>query len=91
MIRCRSCASACTGRSPFAADHSHFSHRLVDLGLSKRQAVLTIYLASATCGLGALALHRVDEFGALVVGLVVISVLGLIAILESIARRKLKS
>ncbi len=53
--------------------------------------MLTIYLASATCGLGALALHRVDEFGALVVGLVVISVLGLIAILESIARRKLKS
>ena len=53
--------------------------------------MLTIYLASATCGLGALVLHRVDEFGALVVGLVVISVLGLIAILESTARRKLKS
>ena len=45
------------GRSPFQADKSHFSHRLVDLGLTKGQAVLTIYLTTATCGLGALLLQ----------------------------------
>ena len=51
LIRLRS------GRSPFVGDKSHFSHRLVELGMSKPQAVLTIYLATATCGLGALLLR----------------------------------
>jgi UDP-GlcNAc:undecaprenyl-phosphate GlcNAc-1-phosphate transferase len=75
------------GRSPFHADKNHFSHRLVELGLSKSQAVLTIYLTTFTCGLGALLLHRVDWLGALLIGLQVVCVLLLIAILESTARR----
>jgi UDP-GlcNAc:undecaprenyl-phosphate GlcNAc-1-phosphate transferase len=79
------------GRSPFAADRCHFSHRLVDLGLTKKQAVLTIYLASATCGLGALVLHEVDTAGAVVIGAIVVCTLGLIAILESSARKKIRS
>jgi UDP-GlcNAc:undecaprenyl-phosphate GlcNAc-1-phosphate transferase len=33
-----------SGRSPFSADRGHFHHRLLDLGLSHRQAVLMIYL-----------------------------------------------
>lgn len=74
------------GRSPFEADKNHFSHRLVELGLSKTQAVLTIYLTTATCGLGALLLHQVDLFGAFVVLLMVVFVLSLIAILESTRR-----
>ncbi|MFV1965882.1 MAG: MraY family glycosyltransferase [Pirellulaceae bacterium] len=77
------------GRSPFKADKNHFSHRLVELGLSKGQAVLTIYLTTATCGLGALLLHQVNRFGAGIILLLVLSVLCLIAILESTARRKL--
>jgi UDP-GlcNAc:undecaprenyl-phosphate GlcNAc-1-phosphate transferase len=79
------------GRSPFQADKSHFSHRLVDLGLTKGQAVLTIYLTTATCGLGALLLHRVDLLGAMIVVLMIVCILGLIAILETTARRKLHS
>lgn len=78
------------GRSPFEADKNHFSHRLVELGLSKPQAVWTIYLTTFTCGLGALLLHRVDTFGAAVILLLVGCILALIAILESTARRKLK-
>jgi UDP-GlcNAc:undecaprenyl-phosphate/decaprenyl-phosphate GlcNAc-1-phosphate transferase len=31
------------GRSPFSADRGHFHHRLLDLGLTHRQAVLMIY------------------------------------------------
>ena len=50
------------GRSPFVGDTSHFSHRLTALGMTKTQAVLTIYLAAATCGLGGLLLHQVDRF-----------------------------
>lgn len=71
------------GRSPFEADKNHFSHRLVELGLSKTQAVLTIYLTTATCGLGALLLHQVDLFGAIVIVLLIVLVLLLISILES--------
>jgi UDP-GlcNAc:undecaprenyl-phosphate GlcNAc-1-phosphate transferase len=78
------------GRSPFQADKCHFSHRLVELGLTKTQAVLTIYLTTATCGLGALLLHRVDTVGAYIIVLLVLCVLALIAILESTARRKLR-
>lgn len=34
---------AIAGRSPFQADRGHIHHRLLDLGLSQRQAVLIIY------------------------------------------------
>ena len=39
-----SSSAACPqGRSPFDADRGHFHHRLLDLGLTHRQAVLLIY------------------------------------------------
>lgn len=78
------------GRSPFAADKNHFSHRLVDLGLTKTQAVLTVYLTTATCGLAALLLHKVDTAGAVVIMLLVGCILSLIGILETTARRTIK-
>jgi UDP-GlcNAc:undecaprenyl-phosphate GlcNAc-1-phosphate transferase len=71
------------GRSPFVGDKSHFSHRLVNLGMTKTQAVLTIYLATATCGLGALLLHEVDAIGAVLIVLLVACTLLLVGILES--------
>jgi UDP-GlcNAc:undecaprenyl-phosphate GlcNAc-1-phosphate transferase len=70
------------GRSPFEADRRHFSHRLVDLGMSRPQAVATIYLTTLTCSLGAVLLHQVNVLGAAVVVLLVVCVLVLIAILE---------
>jgi UDP-GlcNAc:undecaprenyl-phosphate/decaprenyl-phosphate GlcNAc-1-phosphate transferase len=76
------------GRSPFVGDKSHFSHRLVELGMTKTQAVLTIYLATATCGLGAFLLHEVrDEVGAGVILLLVACTLVLVGILETAGRR----
>jgi len=78
------------GRSPFEGDKRHFSHRLVELGQTKKQAVWTIYLATATCGLGALLLPRVDAMGALIVSAIVLCALGLIRILESQAWEKNK-
>lgn len=71
------------GRSPFEGDKSHFSHRLVELGMSKTQAVATIYLTTATCGLGAMLLHQVNIFGAAIVSVLVGCVLLLVAILET--------
>jgi UDP-GlcNAc:undecaprenyl-phosphate GlcNAc-1-phosphate transferase len=74
------------GRSPFEADKNHFSHRLVDLGMTKVQAVLTIYLMTATCGLSALLLHQVDAAGAVIIVLLVTCVLLLVGILETTVR-----
>jgi UDP-GlcNAc:undecaprenyl-phosphate GlcNAc-1-phosphate transferase len=76
------------GRSPFVGDKSHFSHRLVELGMTKPQAVLTIYLTSATCGLGALLLRQVNMLGAAIILLLVTCVLVLIGILETVGRHK---
>lgn len=78
------------GKSPFQPDKNHFSHRLVDLGLTKTQAVLTVYLTTATCGLGALLLHQVEWTGAIVIMLLIGCVLTLIGVLESTARRTIK-
>jgi UDP-GlcNAc:undecaprenyl-phosphate/decaprenyl-phosphate GlcNAc-1-phosphate transferase len=78
------------GKSPFQADKNHFSHRLVELGLTKPQAVLTVYLTTATCGLAALLLHQVEMAGAIVIMLLVGCILTLIGILEATARRTIK-
>lgn len=72
------------GRSPFQADKKHFSHRLVELGMTKPQAVATIYLATLTCSLGALILPRTDMIGAGIVISIVLAMLSLIAVLESL-------
>ena len=74
------------GRSPFEGDKRHFSHRLVDLGMTKKQAVLTIYLATATCALSALLLPKVDFVGCVIVVLGTCLVLGLVQVLESVGR-----
>jgi UDP-GlcNAc:undecaprenyl-phosphate/decaprenyl-phosphate GlcNAc-1-phosphate transferase len=79
------------GHSPFHPDKNHFSHRLVDLGLSRRNAVLTVHLTTLTTGLGALLLYRLPDWnGALLVVALVLCVLAIIAILESVGRRKAK-
>lgn len=75
------------GRSPFGGDKSHFSHRLVELGMTKGQAVLTIYLTTATCGLLAALLYQVDEVGAATIVVIALCVLTLIAVLETAGRR----
>jgi UDP-GlcNAc:undecaprenyl-phosphate GlcNAc-1-phosphate transferase len=79
-----------SGQSPFHADKNHFSHRLVDLGFTKVQAVLVVYLTTATCVLGALLLQRVDAIGAGIIVLLIVCVLSLIALIESTARRRIQ-
>lgn len=74
-------------RSPFHPDKSHFSHRLVDRGLSRTGAVLTIHLATLTTGIGALLLYEVAGWtGAFQVLGLVVSVLCIVAILEFAGR-----
>ncbi|MDA0833704.1 MAG: MraY family glycosyltransferase [Planctomycetota bacterium] len=76
-------------RSPFHADKSHFSHRLVELGLKSKYAVLTIYLATMTTGLAGLLLYRVNDWSAaLLIMALVICVLTIVAILETVGRNR---
>ncbi len=75
-------------RSIFVGDRSHFSHRLVDLGLSRTQAVLTIYLVTATCGLASLLLVHVSLLQAVAVLGIVGCMLLLVVILESTGWQK---
>ncbi|MEN6333389.1 MAG: MraY family glycosyltransferase [Phycisphaerales bacterium] len=54
-------------RSMFAPDRSHFHHKLLDLGLQQKHAVLTIYLATlAAAGMGLFMLMS-EDFSALVI------------------------
>ncbi|MFO0975642.1 MAG: MraY family glycosyltransferase [Planctomycetaceae bacterium] len=76
------------GRSPFHGDKSHFSHRLVELGLKPAHAVLTIHLTTAMTGLGALLLYQVPDWnGAALVIALIFMILSIIAILETVGRR----
>lgn len=49
------------GLSIFAADKNHFSHRLVDLGMSQRRAVLVIYLVAIAVAIPATLLSHVTR------------------------------
>lgn len=79
------------GRSLFQGDHSHLSHRLVDLGLSRTAAVATVHLITATCGLSAILLAHVGMLQAIGVLGIVACMLTLIAILESTRARREKT
>jgi UDP-GlcNAc:undecaprenyl-phosphate GlcNAc-1-phosphate transferase len=79
------------GRSPVEGDTCHISHRLVELGFTKGQAVLTIYLMTATCGLAGLLLPRLDAVGAVIDLLLVACVLAVIAVIELTARSRIRS
>ena len=84
------CIRLAEGRSPFKPDKSHFSHRLVQLGLSPERAVLTIYLATTATSLSAIVLYFLPPRWAPVVLLQLAAVLGLVAVLETTGVRSLK-
>ena len=50
------CRRILHGQSPFKADRGHFHHKLMDLGLSQKQAVAILYAISAILGLAAVTL-----------------------------------
>lgn len=74
-------------KSLFVGDKNHFSHRLVDLGLSPTQAVLTIYLTTTLCCIGALLLYKVDFIGSVLIFLQTCMVLVLVRIMEHAAKK----
>lgn len=69
-------------------DRRHFSHRLVDLGMSPRQAVEFIYLVAAIIGLGGAFLPMLDTGGTLIVLLQTLGVFLLIVLLMRAGKDK---
>lgn len=54
------------GQSPFHADRGHLHHRLIDMGLSQKQAVAILYSISAILGLAAVVITTSGELRALI-------------------------
>jgi len=74
------------GQSIMLGDKRHFSHRLVELGMSPRQAVDFIYLVAIVVGLGAALLPLLDLGGTLIILAQTAGVYMLIVILMNASR-----
>lgn len=56
-----------SGRSIAEADRQHLHHRLLDMGLSHRDAVIVLYIISGWLGISAWALTAVETLGAILI------------------------
>ena len=54
------------GQNPMHPDRGHFHHRLIDMGLSQKQAVAVLYTISAILGLAAVVITTSGELKALI-------------------------
>jgi len=71
------------GKSPFQGDTNHFSHRLVARGMSRRTAVLCIYLVTAATSVAAVVLPHVGStFLAVLIFAQTLLILGVVLLLE---------
>lgn len=71
------------GKSPFQGDTNHFSHRLVRRGMSKRTAVLCLWLVTATTSIAAIVLPHVgSSFAAVLIFVQTLLILGVVLLLE---------
>ena len=76
------------GDSPMHADHNHFSHRLVRLGLSRRRAVGIVWLCTLVTGMSGVIIGELRGEVALLAGIQAGSILVLLAMLEMGAHRR---
>lgn len=66
----------------FQPDKNHFSHRLVDMGMNIRTAVLFLYLLTFCVGLPSVLLPQLSLTGVIIVFLQAVGIMGVIAVLE---------
>lgn len=78
-------------KSPFrTADKKHFHFRLLDIGLSHRQAVLSLYVISILFGSVALFLGSQQKLIALIILLSVMIILGMVVVILYRKKKSLK-
>lgn len=75
-------------RSPFSPDRGHIHHRLLDLGLSQRRAVLALY--SVTAGVATLALCMLVTRDATTVGVFVALLAALVGLFRLVGAVRLR-
>jgi len=75
------------GRSIFQPDKKHFSHRLTRLGMTKREAVLSVYLVTFSLSIAGTLLHYLTVATSVTVLVQVTALLLVIAVLESAGKR----
>ena len=74
-------------RPLFIGDRRHFSHRLVELGMSPRGAVIFIYLVTLSVGVAASLLPYLPLWGQILVLLQTIAIYMMITVLLYVAKR----
>jgi UDP-GlcNAc:undecaprenyl-phosphate/decaprenyl-phosphate GlcNAc-1-phosphate transferase len=70
------------GIAPWTGDRNHFAHRLVKIGMSDKVAVIFSYFIAFTIGHIAVLTTQVEAFGAILIGIIFLSIIGVIAFLE---------
>ncbi len=77
-------------RSPFKADKKHLHHRLLSLGLSQKQVVLSLYLLSGAFGLAAVLTGTYRKFwlAITIIGLMVVGAIYLVRREEVVKNRE---
>lgn len=70
------------GKSPFRGDHNHFSHRLVRKGLSKRRAVVLIWMCTLATGFGGVMLGSLSAWQAALAAGQTLAILAVLAVME---------
>lgn len=77
------------GKNPFSSDRLHIHHKLIDMGMTPRQAVLTLYLISSVFGVSAVLYIRYKIASAIValLAFAVLLVLRFVPSLPKIKRR----
>jgi len=67
------------GQNPMTPDRGHFHHRLIDMGLSQKQAVAILYAVSGLLGLAAVVITANDQIRAVILLIAVIIIAAVIA------------
>jgi len=75
------------GRHPFEADRRHFSHRLIDLGMTPREAVVTIYVICFALGIASTQLYKLNKVGCIVMLVQAVAITVILAVLEHAGKR----
>ena len=78
------------GMVPWQGDRNHFAHRLVKIGMSEKIAVIFSYFVAFTIGHVAVLTTQVDLFGAILIGIIFLSIIGVIAFLEFYAAQRIR-
>lgn len=80
-----------THKPIYQGDRNHFSHRLVNFGLSKPGAVFFICLVTLATGISALLLQMVEWQGVLIILIQVFIFLSIVGILEYYGKKKTRT